>query len=196
MKDIKQIIADNLITLRKKNNLTQIDLANKLNYSDNTISRWERGEITPSIETLNLIAGIYGVPLEYLLQENVTQAISQEQKSSKTKKVATILLCLSLVWFVAIIAYFYTSTFFAMNLWIVFIWAVPASCILLLCFSGYIGNRYYVFSVLTIFTWTFILSFYLQFIEYTMSLIFILGVPAQLALCVWTFMRPKRKKKQ
>ena len=49
MNDIKHVIAKNLITLRKKNGLTQNELAQKLNYSDNAISRWEHAEVTPSI---------------------------------------------------------------------------------------------------------------------------------------------------
>ena len=72
MKNIAEIIANNLIMLRKKHNLTQNDLAEKLKYSDNTISRWEHAEITPTIETLQKISEIYDVPLEYLLKENIT----------------------------------------------------------------------------------------------------------------------------
>ena len=194
MKDIKQIIADNLVALRKQNNLTQIDLANKLNYSDNTISRWERGEITPSIETLSLISEIYNVPLETILKENVIQASKKEVKTLKIKKVATILLSLSLVWFVALIAYFYVSTFVGINLWIIFIWALPLSCVVLLAFSTYLKSRTYTFISLSLFVWTSLLSVYLQFLAYNLHLIFIIGAPAQLALCVWTFMRPKSKK--
>ncbi len=191
MKDIKQIIADNLVALRKERNLTQLDLANKLNYSDNTISRWERGEITPSVETLSLISEIYNIPLESLLKENVIRASKAEEKTLKIKRVATILLSLSLVWFVALIAYFYTSSFFDLDLWILFIWSCPLSCVVLLCFSGYLKSRLYNFFVLSFFVWTNILSIYLQFIQYNLHLIFIIGAPAQLALCVWTFMRPK-----
>ena len=73
MKQISEIIAENLISLRKKHGLTQNDLAEKLKYSDNTISRWEHAEITPSIETLEKIAEIYGVPIESLLKENVSE---------------------------------------------------------------------------------------------------------------------------
>ena len=68
MKDIKQIIADNLVSLRKQNKLTQNELAEKLNYSDNTISRWEKAEITPSVETLVQISEIYNIPLESLFK--------------------------------------------------------------------------------------------------------------------------------
>ena len=70
MKEIKAIIANNLIILRKKNNLTQNEIADKLSYSDNMVSRWERGEITPSVETLPQISEFYSVPLSSLLSEH------------------------------------------------------------------------------------------------------------------------------
>jgi transcriptional regulator with XRE-family HTH domain len=52
MRDVRQIIADNLIELRKVNKLTQLELAEKLNYSDKAISKWERGESLPDVEIL------------------------------------------------------------------------------------------------------------------------------------------------
>ena len=72
--------------LRKKHNLTQNDLAEKLKYSDNTISRWEHAEITPTIETLQKISEIYDVPLEYLLKENITENISKDARVEKLNK--------------------------------------------------------------------------------------------------------------
>ena len=63
MADIKQIIAKNIIDLRKKNKMTQNELAEKLNYSDNAVSRWERAEVTPSVETIEQIAEVFNVPI-------------------------------------------------------------------------------------------------------------------------------------
>ena len=62
MKDnIREIVANNLITLRKQKGLTQNELAKKLSYSDNMVSRWERAEISPSIETLEKISEFYEI---------------------------------------------------------------------------------------------------------------------------------------
>ena len=58
MKDVRQIIAENLIELRKVNKLTQLELAEKLNYSDKAISKWERGESLPDVEILCQIADL------------------------------------------------------------------------------------------------------------------------------------------
>ena len=82
MAELKNIIAQNLIGLRKENNLTQNELAEKLNYSDNTISRWEHAEITPSIETLEQIAKFYHVSVESILKEKATE----ESKKAKKRR--------------------------------------------------------------------------------------------------------------
>lgn len=43
MDDIKNIVAKNITELRLLNNMTQMELAEKINYSDKTVSKWERG---------------------------------------------------------------------------------------------------------------------------------------------------------
>ncbi len=192
MKDIKEIIAENLISLRKKNNLTQNELAKKLNYSDNTVSRWEHAEITPSIETLQEIANIYNVSLESLIKENVVAKVEKNEKSYKLKKLVAILMCVSLVWLAAVVVFFYFESFTKQNLWIIFVWAVPLSCLILLFFNNYVNSRAYSFTFSTICIWTTLASFYLQFLKYNLFLLFFIGIPAQVALTILTFVRPKK----
>ena len=62
----KEQISKNLIYYRKMNKLTQSELANKLNYSDKAISKWERGENLPDLYILASIAELYGVSLNDL----------------------------------------------------------------------------------------------------------------------------------
>ena len=172
MADIKKIIADNLISLRKKNNLTQNELAEKLNYSDNTISRWEHAEITPSIETLAQIAEIFNVSLESLLKENIIKEVELDARTLKIKKLSTILLCVSLVWFAATITFFYMDTLFNRIEWTLFVWAVPLSCLVLLAFNKYVNSRSYSFTISTIGVWSTLASIYLEFLQYNMFLNF------------------------
>ena len=67
MENVKEIIAKNLVELRKSRKYTQQQLAEKLNYSDKAISRWEHAESLPDIETLCKIADYYHVTLDYLV---------------------------------------------------------------------------------------------------------------------------------
>ena len=62
MEDIKPIIAKNITALRQGAKLTQIELAERLNYSDKAVSKWERAESIPDITVLKTIADMFGDP--------------------------------------------------------------------------------------------------------------------------------------
>lgn len=195
MQEIKDIIAKNLIDLRKKNNLTQGELALKINYSDNAVSRWERGEVTPSIETLDSIAKIFNVPLSSLIEDNAKEISQTRDKKLIINKLAIILICCSIVWLVAIIAFVYSKLIYNVNIWTIFVWAIPVSCLVLLPFNEYWGRYIYKFVILSVFQWTILGAVYLQFLQHNIWLIFIIGVPIQVALSIWAFIKPKNIKK-
>ena len=193
MKDIKQIIAKNLVDLRKKHGLTQNELAQKLNYSDNAVSRWERGELSPSVEVLQNISEVYGVEVDALLRENITNEIEKDSKTQRINKMATIILIVSIIWCVVALLYVYSYKIFHLNLWRAFCWAVPISCVVLLPFNDYWGKYIYKFVILSVFVWTTLTCIYLQFLVYNLWLIFIVGIPAQIALVIWAFIKPKTR---
>ena len=132
MEDIKVIIGKNITKLRKKHNLTQNQLAEKLNYSDNAVSRWERGEVSPSIETLEQIAQVFNVPIANLLAEDAWEITTKYNKKQAYNRLAVILIFVSLVWLIATITFVYSKLIFNTIFWQVFIWAVPLSCLILL----------------------------------------------------------------
>ena len=195
MSEINKVIANNLIKLRKKNKLTQNELASKLNYSDNAISRWERAEVTPSIETLDQIAKYFDVPLSSLIEDNAEGVSIAQDKRTLRNKLAIILLFMSLVWLIATITFVYGTVIFNVNLWQVFIWAVPVSCLVLFPFNVYWGRYIWKFVILSVFQWSVLACLYLQLLKYNMWLLFVIGVPIQVALCIWTFLKPKDYKK-
>lgn len=193
MKDIKQIIAKNLINLRKRSGLTQNELAQRINYSDNAVSRWERGELAPSVEVLQSIAEVYDVEIDILLKENIDTIINKDSKKQMAHKLATILLFVSIIWCLVTVIYIYSYRIFNVNMWLLFCWAVPISCLILLPFNDYWGKYIYKFVILSVFVWTILACFYLQFLKYNLWLIFIVGIPAQIALVIWAFIKPKTK---
>ena len=195
MSDIKDIVAKNIIDLRKKNGLTQNELAEKLNYSDNAVSRWERGEVSPSIETLDQMSKVFNVPLSSLIEDNAKAVSTTRDKKQVLNKLAVTLIFFSLVWLIATIVFVYGKIIFNTNLWTIFVWAVPASCLVLLPFNEYWGKYIYKFVLLSVFEWAVLACIYLQFLEYNMWLTFIIGVPIQVALCIWAFIKPKNMHK-
>ena len=72
MENLNIVIGTNIKELRKANKLTQFELAEKLNYSNKAISRWESGEVIPDVMTLNRICEIFNIPLSQIFETNVT----------------------------------------------------------------------------------------------------------------------------
>jgi len=193
MKDIREIIAQNLIALRKKHHLTQNELAKKLDYSDNTVSRWECAELAPSVETLQKICQIYNIPLASILEENVVAVNDRDEKSERIHKLAITLIMVSIVWFSATVIYVYGHLIFNRNLWTVFIWAIPISFLIMIPFNEVWGKPLYKCLLLSAFQWTLLASFFLQFLSYNLWLIFIIGIPTQLGIIVWVFLRKNKR---
>ncbi|MCQ2564957.1 MAG: helix-turn-helix domain-containing protein, partial [Clostridia bacterium] len=108
MEDVNKIIGNNLTKLRKKAKLTQMELAEKFNYSDKTISKWETGESLPSIDVLCSVAEFYGVTLNDLAsEEDITEIKKEKTKTPRAYSSHLIisLMSVSAVWFVAAITY-------------------------------------------------------------------------------------------
>ncbi len=196
MNDIKHIIAKNLISLRKKNNLTQNELAEKLNYSDNAISRWEHAEVTPSIETLEQIAKIFNVPLASLIEDNAVRSAEMSDRRQLVNKLAAVLIGASLVWCVATIMFVSARLFWDYTFWQIYIWSLPIVSLVMMSFHHYWGRHIYKFIVLTVFVWTLLLAIFVQFFKFSpwMWAIFILGIPIEIALAIWAFVKPKPAK--
>lgn len=73
-------LATKLVTLRKQKGLTQMDLAEQLNVSRQAISRWEVGVAIPSTDNLKVLAELYGVQIDFLLND----ALEETPNSSET----------------------------------------------------------------------------------------------------------------
>lgn len=63
-------LPEKLISLRKQNRLSQLELAEKLDVSRQAVSKWEVGTAVPSTENLRCLSKLYHVQLEYLLDES------------------------------------------------------------------------------------------------------------------------------
>ncbi len=198
MDNIKKIIGENITELRKQNNYTQQDLANLLTYSDKSISKWERGESTPDIEVLLKISDLFKVDINYLLtplsEEEKQKRLKLEKKRNHSKVIISLLSCLT-VWFIAI--FLFVSFKFIENRidWIIFIWAIPATFIVLLIFNAIWGKMKWFFTICTILLWSFLASFYTNVFIYTdfnIWYVFLLGIPLQFALFLWSILIRKK----
>ena len=195
--NVKEIISENLVKLRKEHKLTQLELAEELNYSDKAISRWENGEVTPDIETLLNICSLYNITLDDLVRRHEgSKPLTKKYKSQLKNKLIITLLSVSLVWFIATIMFVYSKLIFNNLAWTVFIWAVPITCIICIIFNAIWGKRKLMFPIISVLIWSLIASIYIQLLPiYNLYLIFFIGIPLQIATILWSFLEPRRSKK-
>ena len=193
MKNIREIIGDNLAELRKEAKLTQLELAEKFNYSDKSISKWEKGETLPDIVTLNELCEFYGVSLDYLTHEP-TQDNKKKYKKETTlehyNKIIITSLMITVVWMIATIIYVWSLIKFNNGIWMAFIWAAPIT-FLMLTFANhrYFHSKalYYGFS--SAFLWAVLTANFIQFLSDRVWTIFLLGIPIQIVLFLYGKMK-------
>ena len=201
MEDIKLVVAKNIADLRKANKLTQLELAEKLNYSDKAISKWERGDAIPDVAVLKEIADLFGVTLDYLVSvDHDAEETTPRQSVRKLRNRGLITgMSILLVWFVATLC-FVTTDFAVSNVklhWLSFIWAAPVSMVVWLVFNSIWFNKKRNFLIISLLVWSFIISLFLTLLPFGLCFwqSFILGVPAQIIILMWSGLRIKRKRK-
>lgn len=198
MENVKENIAKNLTSLRLEKKLTQAELGEKINYSDKSISKWEHGETTPPIDVLKQLADFYDVSLDYLVTDSPDEIYDRvyNNKKNTTNKIIITILAVSLVWLIGTILYVYGMVFLQESFWILFVTAIPFSTIVLLVFNGIWGKRRFVFLLVSILIWSILASIFLSFIKYNIWPIFILGIPLQIAVVLWSLLKPSKMKKK
>ena len=186
MKNIKDIISSNLVLLRKSKNLTQKDLAEKLNYSDKAVSRWELSESLPSIDTLVMLCDFYGVDFNWLITEHEDDKIDYVEKKEDTKgyiKVLIAILSVVCCFTIATIVFVYNQMMNNTIFWQVFIWALPVSFGAVTICSQRWWDRLYTTIFASCTMWTLILSIFLSLLVKTNAWpLFLLGFPVQVII--------------
>lgn len=199
MEDVKPIIAKNITALRQANKMTQIELAEKLNYSDKAVSKWERGESVPDIGVLKAIADMFGVTVDYLLQEEHSQPKQEEAPAVKSKRAPVVITMLSilLLWMLA------TLVFVILNAvnpqtdmrWWPVMCAVPLTFVIWLVFNSIWFNKRRNYLIISLLMWSTLASIILTVLalgRFTWQLV-LLGIPGQIIIYVWSRFQRKVK---
>ena len=195
MKDVKAIVAKNLTSLRKINGLTQAELAEKLNYSDKAVSRWEHGETMPDINVLYELCEFYGITMNDLVNEEYTADAKEngKEKSENAYRMWLGIVTASTVWLFFTILFIYTRMVRESAYWLSFVWAIPASILpfMYLCRKNFGWIVRFVLGSVVI--WTLISAVYLHLLVgfgANLWMIFLIGIPLQ----AMYFMLQKMKK--
>ena len=191
MEELKQTIAANLVAYRKQAQLTQQELATKLNYSDKAISKWERAEGVPDVLVLKAIADLYGVTVNDFLVDHVKPK-KLRFKDFWAKRWLITFLSAGLVFLVATMVVF---------VWLVidpdsaaavakytYLTALPISLIVVLVFSCIWGKLWQRSIVASALIWTLCLLIHLALNIVTQDytwMIYVVGAAMQLLVVLW-----------
>ncbi len=198
---LKLQIGNNIASFRKQCVMTQAELAEKLNYSDKAVSKWERGESVPDVMTLAQIAELFGVGIDAIVGSTaVVPSVKEETSAPKrrvNKNVIQMLVSI-LVWFVALFVYVVLSSMDLPKSWIGFVYAVPVNAIVLLCLRSAWRKYSLNFLLVSLIVWGGLVSLYLSmliFTRFNIWKLFLLGILGQAAVWLWfrMFRTPKEE---
>lgn len=141
--DLKENIAKNLVELRTRAKLTQVQLAEMLNYSDKAVSKWERGEAVPDLRVLIRLSEIYGITLDDIVKGERVAPLVQPKKRISGVRAFIVAMAAVLVWFVASLVFmlFYFIIPTQEYAYLVFVVAPLPTGIVFTVFSALWGNR-------------------------------------------------------
>ena len=200
--DVKQNLAENLIKYRKAHKLTQAEFAQKINYSDKAVSKWERAESVPDLAVLKQIADFYGVTIDALIKKPAMGKIKPLFRYDKN--IFYFLLQAASIWLVATLFYCFSSMILPSLLgktWIAYIYALPMTFTVFTLFAQKRFKPLAIFFCASGILWTILLSVYLSIIIFatninkTVWLTFIIGIPLELILVFAFFYNKIREKK-
>lgn len=195
MEDIKNIVAKNITELRLLNNMTQMELGEKLNFSDKTISKWERAESSPDISVLVEIADLFGVSLDYLVRaENIEEAVKENKnKEVRYNRRVIAYISESVVWFIAIFAFIITTLIIRKTTfqWLYFVYALPVAMIVKLVFNSIWFNPRRNYFIISAMMWSILAAIHTTFLYFNIdvALIYLLGIVGQIVVILWSFIK-------
>ena len=178
---LRKTVARNIAQYRKAHHDTQLDLATKLNYSDKSVSKWERGESLPDVYILSQIADLYGVSVSALIGE-----IQPPKESKPHYHMFILLLSLALTMAVATLLF---SMFMICKVdypaWMFFVYALPVCSIICIVFTSLWWGILWQGVSVSALIWTLGLSLYLSFELENVSLIFLVCAALQVLTLLW-----------
>ena len=195
MEELKAVLAENIIALRAKAGLTQVELGEMLNYSDKSISKWERGESIPDAYVLKQMSGIFGVTVDYLLSpheegEELPAALRALAKNH-SRQVVTAIAAMG-IWTIAVLAFVVVWICGSME-WLIFAYAVPVTLVTLLALNSAWHIRRMNIYLVSLLIGSVIAVIYLTFGRFNWWQLFLLGVPAEVVVILSFRVRLNKK---
>ena len=198
LSELKLISASNIIKLRTEAGLTQEELGEKLNYSDKTISKWERGEAIPDAYVLTQMAEIFGVTVDYLLSSHDAWE-SPEQQAARQEEAGysvNMIIAISVlgVWTMAL-TIFVLLWLFDIILWETFIVALPVSILTYMVLICVFRRRQHLQFVIAAFVLSMFILLYFTLPMQKPWQLFLIAIPAEIIVFLSCNIRRRPRKK-
>ena len=198
LSELKLISASNIIKLRTSAGLTQAELGEKLNYSDKTISKWERGEAIPDAYVLTQMAEIFGVTVDYLLSSHDAWE-SPEQQAARQEEAGysvNMIIAISVlgVWTMAL-TIFVLLWLFDIILWETFVVALPVSILTYMVLICVFRRRRHLQFVIAAFVLSLFILLYVTMPLQKPWQLFLIAVPAEIIVFLSCNIRRRPRKK-
>lgn len=183
--ELRSTIAKNLAAYRKLNNLTQLELAEKLNYSDKSVSKWERGDGLPDILVLKTIADFYGITVNDFMHTGKPK----KNRAVRRQQILIPLLSTAVVWLVATVVYMVLKMlpFEVNSAYLSFIYAIPTSMLVLTVFSAKWWLQLFTLLTVSGLVWTTALALFLTVNISGIGLIWSVATVIQVIVILWFF---------
>lgn len=190
MEDMQSIVSENLTSLRKAKHLTQQELADRIGYTDKSISKWELGKAIPSVDILKQFADFYGVTVDFLITAQTPKAMGKaikgDQKSENNHIVITSMAA-TFIWFTAACVYASGILNAKGDWWVAFVWAIPVSIFTTAALIYFFWGKCLSLTIfVSLFVWTLLMAFCIQFRYYPpyeqLWYIFLAGIPLQIGI--------------
>lgn len=201
LSELKLISASNIIKLRTGAGLTQAELGEKLNYSDKTISKWERGEAIPDAYVLTQMAEIFGVTVDYLLSshdawESPEQQEEKERKQEEHRYSVNMIIAISVlgVWTMAL-TIFVMLWLFDIILWQTFVVALPVSILTYMVLICVFRRRRHLQFVIAAFVLSLFILLYFTLPMQKPWQLFLIAIPAEIIVFLSCNIRRRPRKK-
>ena len=185
-KSLKEIVGQNIYYLRTVNHLTQLELGEKLNYSDKAISKWERGEGLPDLYVIEKLCGIFNVSADYIMKEHSEQDKKVDTAPLKRNRRIITNIAVIATWTVALVVFIFLAFALKRYIWQVFIYTIPAFGIVTTIFCFIWGKGKGAFLFISSIILGILLTIYFALGNYSNWVIFLLAIPAEaiLFLCL------------
>ncbi len=201
MNNVKAIVPKNISKLSQEKGMTQTTLAEKLNYSDKAVSKWERAESMPDITVLVEIADLFEVSLDYLVRTEESlkrfEAKVEKKEAAQYNKGFITGISILLVWLIALFAFVMISLVSpeARFHWLVFVYAVPVSMIVWLVFNSIWFNVKRNYLIISLLVWSLLATIHMSLLAVGLNawLIYLLGIPGQIIIILWSMIKIRPK---